>query len=436
MKKLFLGGCLFVSLLTVAACQAEPTADEVFETASDVHSETDSMDVSFEIEVDDVASSWMMRLDYKNDTYYLVTDDEYAELYQEDDTIGIIINGSVMNPEATRADSYKAVMANFIEHHENPMRRLKEFDETIEEKFELEVTDSDYILTYSGDEKAQQLYAEGLAEEIREQDPSAPDFTDVSANKIELTITIDKETERIQEIHEVLDYTVTAMDEANDIVVENTYTYSNFQSVEIEKPELLDTLVGEEEQALYEDEAANYLEALIEATVYQNAEDFGENAAGSGSPEEKQSEGDHQKESFKEFYRQNTEENMGEVVSSDAIDALTDAFMEALSQTSYEVVDSQLVSNEQIVVTLSIEGLQDWAIQSIVEKKLIEEVEAGDVEQEDIFERNVELLIDVYENAKQYWADPIEVDVTVSRLEDGTYMVFVQDEYLIGGFVQ
>jgi hypothetical protein len=127
---------------------------------------------------------------------------------------------------------------------------------------------------------------------------------------------------------------------------------------------------------------------------------------------------------------------MGEVVSSDAIDALTDAFMEALSQTSYEVVDSQLTSNQQIVVTLSIEGLQDWAVQSVAEQQLIEEVEAGDVDQEDIFERNVEILIDLYGDMHIYGADPVEVDVTVSRLEDGTYMVFIQDEYLIGGFVQ
>ncbi|MCR6098042.1 hypothetical protein HXA31_18495 [Salipaludibacillus agaradhaerens] len=436
MKKLFLGGCLFISLFTVVACQSEPAADEVFKTASDVHTVTDSMDVSFDIEVDDIKSSWMMSLDYKNETYYLVTDDEYAELYQEGDNIGIIINGSVMHPEATSADSYKAVMTNFIEHHENPMRRLKEFDAEIEEKFELEVTDDAYLLTYIGDDKAQQLYAEGLAEEIRKQDLSAPEFTDVSANKIELTITIDQETDRIQEIHEVLDYTVTSQDITTDVVGENTYTYSNHNTTEIKKPAMLDTLVGEEEQALYEEEAANYLEALIEATVYQNAEDFGENAAGSGSPEEKQSEGDRQKESFKEFYRLNTEANMGEVVSSDAIDALTDAFMEALSQTSYEVVDSQLTSNQQIVVTLSIEGLQDWAVQSVAEQQLIEEVEAGDVGQEDIFERNVEILIDLYGDMHIYGADPVEVDVTVSRLDDGTYMVFIQDEYLIGGFVQ
>ncbi|MCR6109184.1 hypothetical protein HXA35_02350 [Bacillus sp. A301a_S52] len=436
MKKLFLGGCLFVSLFTVAACQSEPTADEVFKTASDVHSGTDSMDVSFEIEVDDITSSWMMSLDYKNKTFYLVTDDEYAELYQEDDNIGIIINGSVMNPEATSADSYKAVMTNFIEHHENPMRRLKEFDAEIEEKFELEVTDETYLLTYIGDEKAQQLYAEGLAEEIREQDLNAPEFTDVSANKIELTITIDKETDRIQEIQEVLDYTVTSQDMTTDVVGENTYTYSNHNDTEIEKPALLDTLVSEEKQALYEEEAADYLEALIEATVFQNAEDFSEKAAGSQSPEDKQREGDQQKESFKEFYRLNTDANMGELVSSESIDALTDAFMEALSQTSYEVVDSQLTSNQQIVVTLSIEGLQDWAVQSVAEQQLIEEVEAGDVDQEDIFERNVEILIDVYGDMHIYGADPVEVDVTVSRLEDGTYMVFIQDEYLIGGFVQ
>ncbi|SDZ09310.1 hypothetical protein SAMN05421736_10647 [Evansella caseinilytica] len=439
MAKVKLAGLLFIGIMFLAACSGEPTVEKVLEMLDEAHEDLQSVQVNMEEKENGVEYVLSAQLDYENEIYYIEVESTDLVLYKDNDGFETLVANMVVDPEYFDVTVYEQLMDNLVNQHHNQLKRLQTFDKDVYEKFDLELKDDEYLLTYTGDEASQQIIVEGYVDEYKSYGNQDLTVSDIVTEGLSFKVIVDKETNRIKEFDQQLKYSFTIDGTEMSFDSEAVFTYTNYQAVgEIEKPEVnSEPAIGlsEEEQELYETEAVQYLEALIEATVYQNEKTFAANAPGPDSEEDKQSEGEFQKESFKEFYRYNTEANMGGLVSDEQINELTEAFMVALSGTSYEVVNSRALADDHIEVALAIEGIQDWEIMTMITEKVLEELESGEIAEEDLAKRQVELMIDIYENDAPY-SDPVEVNVNVMRTEDGSYLVLLQDEYLVGGFVQ
>ncbi|UAC48058.1 hypothetical protein K6959_15965 [Bacillus aquiflavi] len=218
----------------------------------------------------------------------------------------------------------------------------------------------------------------------------------------------------------------------------NTFEYVQYNKVKIEKPKVDDEKKEEvtwskEEKELYEQEAANYLDALIQATVYQNVEGYVEKVPGSQSIEEKQKDGEFQKNLFIGIYIENTKRNIPGA-DDQQIEALANAFMNALKNTRYKVIGAKADKDHFFKVTLEIEGIDQAKLNHEVQMTLMDEMSKGSITQKDLSKRDFELQIEKY-NGEIERLKPITISVDVIRNGNGSYMVLMQDQYLLT-FVQ
>ncbi|MED4534319.1 hypothetical protein [Metabacillus fastidiosus] len=187
-----------------------------------------------------------------------------------------------------------------------------------------------------------------------------------------------------------------------------------------------------EEGEIQEKEAAAYVDALIQATVFQNAEKYAEKAPGPESSEEKQKDGSTQKGFFKEIYKQNTKQNMtGLPVTDEQVDKLTDAFLKALSVTEYEVIEAKAQSADKVKVTVSVKGFDDNLVNNKTEAELTQFISENKVGKEELVAKSMEVLTKNYEEVKDT-LEPVNVEVDVDHNPDGSYVVMFQDQYLKG----
>ncbi|GAE30256.1 DUF6612 family protein [Halalkalibacter hemicellulosilyticus] len=436
------------SVLLLAACSNNTSVEEVFAWGIEAHETVESMQLETEGTTESIDIQWLAQMNVDEGVYSLLYD-EYLEVYKDDELVV-----GVIDDEELDEYSIGFLIEKVINEYEYVLKRFDHYVEDVNEAFELEVEEEHYILTYNGDDEQQQQLAEQLVNDsMKILVGEDVEIISVDVEQLEFTFTIDKETNLIATFEQKVSLDVQFNDEwfledrfLYDEHLTTTYTQYNEMN-EIERPVQAEATVAEVEDdaisidlsakeiEVIEEEAATYVDALIQATVFQNADGFGEIVAGSRSDDDKQADGEFQRDSFVEFYRQNTKRNMGDHVSDELIDELADSYMNALSQTDYEVIDAQLIDDEQIIVTLSITGLFDSLIMYEIEHELTEAIELGDENVDNWLEYQVELMIDAY-NGPFVEGQTTEATVHVLRDSDGAYHVLMQDEYLLGGFVQ
>ncbi|MCK0472777.1 DUF6612 family protein [Halalkalibacter sp. APA_J-10(15)] len=438
-----------VSVLLLAACSDNASVEDVFEWGIEAHEAVESMQLETEGTTESIDIQWVAQMDL-NEGVYSIVYDEYLEVYKDNElVIGMI------DEDELDENSIGFLIEKVINEYEYVLKRFDHYVEDVNEAFELEVEEEHYVLTYIGDDEQQQHLADQLANDSMENIFDDIEIVAVGIEQLEFTLTIDKETNLVDTFEQQVSLEIQFDSEwlLDDHLVFDehlTTTYTQYNAIdEIERPVQAESAsagldddamsvsvdLSEEEVEVIEEEAATYVDALIQATVFQNVDGFGETVAGSRSDDKKQADGEFQRDSFVEFYRQNTRRNMGDLVRDELIDELADSYMNALSQTTYEVVDSQLMDEEQIIVTLSITGLFDSLIMYEIEQDLTEAIELGEEDVDNWLEYQVELMIDAY-NGPFVEAETTEATVHVLRESDGAYHVLMQDEYLLGGFVQ
>lgn len=453
MKRL-LFSIVLMSILLLVGC-GEPTPGELLEKVEEAHKEIESVEVKFKEVSTEQTDVGIIQIDKKNGISYQELDDMEIKLYKDEDGFKFSNEEELMDP--TWLEVFELELDNSINMHEDPYGYMKQFDSDLEEKFEIEVKDDEYILTYNGEKEDQQKLVEGLvntnASFMEEGYGAELDLTDIQADDYELTITIDKETILIKEIDQKIDYSYKIEGEDYDFNDKITYTYTDYNEVEIERPDFADEDEADEDEdedeedregaskegedtETIEKEAGEYLDALIQATVFQNAEEYAEKDPSSNSQDVKLEEGETQRDFFRAIYYSNTQANIeGYDVSDDAIENLTEAFMEAISITEYEIVSVDMFAEDDIVATVSVKGIDDQKVYAETHDKMEEiDVKEGFESQDDVAIKNLELLTEAYKNLDDV-LDPVEVDVNIMRNEDGSYMVLLQDQYL-AGFVQ
>ncbi|GAB3798968.1 DUF6612 family protein [Virgibacillus kimchii] len=460
MVKKYMAGVALIICLFLAAC-AEPGPAEILEEANQAQQELTSVEVEFEETDGGETVTGNAIFDFDNNVdYYRMNEPGFALYKSNDDFLIEYDDGIVADAIAeTGADAneVESALDRQFRFMKGPLVFFGELNENLYEKFDWEEQEDYYVFTYNGEEADIDEIGRGFVE------PSIDSLSNFLGSNIELSnihidnyvleIIIDKETNLIQHVEQDISYSIEEHDFSQD--ESYVYTYTNYNETEevalpavtmeedtAEDPDnSTDTdvpgqiSISDEERETLETEAAAYLDALIQATVFQNAEEFINRAPDNYPEEEKVSEAEMQRDFFKEIYIQNTQQNMaGANVTEEEIIDLADAFIHALSTTEYEITGADAQSAENITVTVSVEGFSDTSVYLETEQELIALYEEGEIADDELDSKNLELLTEKYYDIDEL-LDPIEVEVHVMLDGAGTYTVLMQDQYL-AGFVQ
>lgn len=441
-----LGGC--ASALDSMLTESSPS--EVLRKAKEAHSELTGVEVSFVEDYKEVTDTGSVIIDIAGNESFITLEEENISIYiNDDDTLVEYSSGEV---ESWGDSGVYADVENMVELEKNPLTYFKNIDNDIFDKFDMEKDKNQYILTYTGSEKDAEYLGKAITfNQLTGFDDfdETIDLLDMEVELFDLKLFINSASFLVEKIEQQLTYKFEDDPDATDTKV--VHEFKNYNDIgEIvrleattadgeglnKKDDASTNNLKDEDKELYAKEAAEYVDALIQATVFQDADEFIKKAPKSMSEEDKKAEAEVQRDFFKEIYIQNTKDNMeGTGVTDDEINGLAEAFLKALSTTKYEIVDSEAISDEDFVVTVSIQGIDDAQVYKDTEDQLYEVFKKEDISEDEIISKNMEILIQNYESVDSL-LDAVEVKVDVTKEGEGSYLVMMQDQFLVGGFVQ
>lgn len=441
-----LGGC--ASALDSMLTESSPS--EVLRKAEEAHSELTGVEVSFVEDYKEVTDTGSVIIDIAGNESFITLEEDNISIYiNDDDTLVEYSSGEV---ESWGDSGVYADVENMVELEKNPLTYFKNIDNDIFDKFDLEKDKNQYILTYTGSEKDAEYLGKAITfNQLTGFDDfdETIDLLDMEVELFDIKLFINSASFLVEKIEQQLIYKFKDDPDATDTKV--VHEFKNYNDIgEIvrleattadgeglnKKDDASTNNLKDEDKELYAKEAAEYVDALIQATVFQDADEFIKKAPKSMSEEDKKAEAEVQRDFFKEIYIQNTKDNMeGTGVTDDEINGLAEAFLKALSTTKYEIVDSEAISDEDFVVTVSIQGIDDAQVYKDTEDQLYEVFKKEDISEDEIISKNMEILIQNYESVDSL-LDAVEVKVDVTKEGEGSYLVMMQDQFLVGGFVQ
>lgn len=441
-----LGGC--ASALDSMLTESSPS--EVLRKAEEAHSELTGVEVSFVEDYKEVTDTGSVIIDIAGNESFITLEEENISIYiNDDDTLVEYSSGEV---ESWGDSGVYADVENMVELEKNPLTYFKNIDNDIFDKFDMEKDKNQYILTYTGSEKDAEYLGKAITfNQLTGFDDfdETIDLLDMEVELFDLKLFINSASFLVEKIEQQLTYKFEDDPDATDTKV--VHEFKNYNDIgEIvrleattadgeglnKKDDASTNNLKDEDKELYAKEAAEYVDALIQATVFQDADEFIKKAPKSMSEEDKKAEAEVQRDFFKEIYIQNTKDNMeGTGVTDDEINGLAEAFLKALSTTKYEIVDSEAISDEDFVITVSIQGIDDAQVYKDTEDQLYEVFKKEDISEDEIISKNMEILIQNYESVDSL-LDAVEVKVDVTKEGEGSYLVMMQDQFLVGGFVQ
>lgn len=450
------GGIIsFLSMIVLlAGCSfGSVTSEEAIEKSQEAMKEIESLEIKYKEKETDYSDKGTFQINLKDDISHYEFEEMDIIIYLEDDKSLLEDPTGVVTDIG--ADPIIEELGHRVDFLVEPFDTLEEFDEDFINHLEVEKNkDKDeLILTYvvdEEDEEASHDFAKGyLAFALY-----GPDFKDsmdiidedMDISEVSFEMTLNDADYTIKQMKWDMDY----KENDEEMTLKHQYSFGKYDEIgEIKALEEDTSSTGASEQndgnnnSLFSltsddgvdpDEAASYLDALIQATVFQDVDGFVSVAPESMSKEDSQEEAEVQRDFFKEIYIENTRANMeGTGVTDEQIETLADDFLNALGKTNYEVIDAEPIEDNTVVVTVSIEGLDDAKVYADTDDELMTLIESGDVTEENIIDKNMEILSEQYENVDIL--DAVEVQVHVVK-EGDNYIVLSQDEFLIGGFVQ
>lgn len=435
-----------MSIMLILVGCGSITAEDAFEESENAMKEIESVKISFSEKKDGSKDKGKIKVDMDNDLALYELGNDIEIILRENDYITRDPDGNFhFQEEIDQSDDMK----RYIEFMTNPYQVLEQLDDGIKDKFTAEKEDEEITLSFDGDEDESHdfatrllLYLSSDDGEVTEDD--VEDFMEFDLEEVKVEIVIDESNYLLKKVN----YSIDLEEDGDDYSIHNKYTYDDYDKnmkidklvEEVEKEEAEQAKAREEEEKVFgeanidEDEASAYLDALIQATVFQDEEGFIKAAPESMSEEDSQSEAEVQRAFFKQAYIENTQTNMEDFgVTDEEIESLADAFIDALGKTDYEVVGAEEINDHEVIVTVSVEGINETKIYQETDDELRQLIDDGKLEEEDFAEKNMEVLIDMYEEVEIL--DPVEVEVSVLKEADH-YLVPLQDEFLLGGFVQ
>ncbi len=434
---------LMIFLLT-ACSEKEATSTEILTKVEKTHDALESVYVDTEY-IDHVNGSLsyntIERYDFAHGIFLQEIEKENAFLYKGQQETRFLVDGEEMDTSQKDYDAQNFKVSYDMETERNPFKQLKQFDAHFYDHFIVAEENGVYIFTYDGEDEQKASIVKGMmwSNSIQAND-LAESYEELELTDVDLGISadVDKKTNRIERFEIYMKYSPPAQFDTHLVEHTTIHRYSKYNEVSpIEKPEIGDipspiaeiTLPAHEIEQ-YEKEAGQYVDALIQATVFQNVGEYVKRVPGSQSEEKKREDGAFQQMFFRAIYEENTLDNIAEAgVTKAQVRAFTDAFLDALTITKYEIENTSLQSDDTIEVTVSIQGIDNNAINEKVGKVAMAKYESGQLKEEEFVDRNLALLMEAYQSLDETMK-PRDAVVQVSRSEDGTYEVLFQDQYL------
>nr|WP_277717661.1 hypothetical protein [Priestia megaterium]WEZ31677.1 hypothetical protein P5650_19400 [Priestia megaterium] len=258
-------------------------------------------------------------------------------------------------------------------------------------------------------------------------------------------MTIDKETKQIKKVVKNQSYSVNVDGKTENSKSKQTYTYTYNQLDNVTKPKVEAKAAAastdsstetpnKEKQAAYAKEAGQYVDALIQATVYQNTDQFVAKHPNQQDKKQVKEKGEFQKSSFVEFFETNFKgalSSLSSNITDEQLNEVSSAFLKALSSTKYTIKDAAYSDEDDAyVVQVEIQGFNDASVLAEVMTPLAEKYQAGELS-------NEQLVNELIDGVAKRYREPVEllpaktVPVHVVRNGEQDYEVLMQDEYLL-----
>lgn len=445
---------LFLSmLLFLSGCQFSLISPEsAFEETQVAMQGIDNVEIKYREEFADEIFRGRYLLDINRDEKWIELSEDNAIINITNDDVFIQFDDMPVEQwnDTMLAWEFEEMIALLID----PYDVLSLYDQDIVDKFDLAEEMEEITLSYDSENSGMTRLAKNYlfyyvlsAEYLEEMDKHARNIT---IHDFSFDIILDAASYLPKQLQVKVIYEDFEEDPGEEIRVRNTYTYKNYNQVE-EIPSLqmserdqvdLDEIEELEQQTeevkeqmdITPEVATSYLEALIYASVYQDVDEYVKRDPSDRSNKEKSKDGREHRDTLQSFYTDIITEFIIETGVQDAdADRWTEAVFAGLSNTSFDVIDTQEVGKNEFIVTLSVSGIDEEQIfMNTVEE--MEKTEEG-IMTADRFERvDMAILKEQYKNSDTL--DPVEVEIIVVADENGTFLTSSYDIPVTGAFIQ
>jgi len=455
MKKIMNTGLALSFALLLSAC-GMPSSEELTGDVKEAQEKVKNVQVKVtgkEEGSSDYQVNGVQEFDFKSKAGYINTkmNGEELKMYHDGDETLAVAGEESTKVQGEEKKYVAALINNAMELQQNPIRYYQKYDKNLPNEFDVTEKDKEYVLTFNGDkDKKQKIVADDAKAyyKITNQGrDTAVDLDQIKGKDFSLVVTIDKETKQVKKVVKNQSYSVKVDGKTENSKSKQTYTYTYTynQLDNVTKPKV-EAKAGaaskdsstetpsKEKQAAYAKEAGQYVDALIQATVYQNTDQFVAKHPNQEDKKQVKEKGEFQKSSFVEFFETNFEgalSSLSSNITDEQLNEVSSAFLKALSSTKYKIKDAAYsAEDDAYVVQVEIQGFNGASILAEVMTPLAEKYQAGELS-------NEQLVNELINGVAKRYREPVEllpaktVPVHVVRNGEKDYEVLMQDEYLL-----
>lgn len=453
MKKIMNTGLALSFALLLSAC-GMPSSEELTGDVKEAQEKVKNVQVKVngkEEGSSDYKVNGVQEFDFKSKAGYINTkmNGEELKMYHDGDETLAVAGEESTKVQGEEKKYVKALINNARELQQNPIRYYQKYDKNLPNEFDVTEKDKEYVLTFNGDKDKKQKIVAGDAKayyKITNQgSDTAVDLDQIKGKDFSLVVTIDKETKQIKKVVKNQSYSVKVDGKTENSKSKQTYTYTYNQLDNVTKPKVeaksaaaskdsSTETPSKEKQAAYAKEAGQYVDALIQATVYQNTDQFVAKHPNQHDKKQVKEKGEFQKSSFVEFFETNFKgalSSLSSNITDEQLNEVSSAFLKALSSTKYTIKDAAYsAEDDAYVVQVEIQGFNDASVLAEVMTPLAEKYQAGELS-------NEQLVNELINGVAKRYREPVEllpaktVPVHVVRNGEKDYEVLMQDEYLL-----
>lgn len=453
MKKIMNTGLALSFALLLSAC-GMPSSEELTGDVKEAQEKVKNVQVKVtgkEEGSSDYQVNGVQEFDFKSKAGYINTkmNGEELKMYHDGDETLAVAGEESTKVQEEEKKYVAALINNAMELQQNPIRYYQKYDKNLLNEFDVTEKDKEYVLTFNGDKDKKQKIVAGDAKayyKITNQgSDTAVDLDQIKGKDFSLVVTIDKKTKQIKKVEKKQSYSVKVDGKTENSKSKQTYTYTYNQLENVTKPKVeaksavaskdsRTETPSKEKQAAYAKEAGQYVDALIQATVYQNTDQFVAKHPNQQDKKQVKEKGEFQKSSFVEFFETNFKgalSSLSSNITDEQLNGVSSAFLKALSSTKYKIKDAAYSDEDDAyVVQVEIQGFNDASVLAEVMTPLAEKYQAGELS-------NEQLVNELINGVAKRYREPVEllpaktVPVHVVRNGEQDYEVLMQDEYLL-----
>ena len=453
MKKIMNTSLALSFALLLSAC-GMPSSEELTGDVKEAQEKVKNVQVKVtgkEEGSSDYQVNGVQEFDFKSKAGYINTkmNGEELKMYHDGDETLAVAEEESTKVQGEEKKYVAALINNAMELQQNPIRYYQKYDKNLPNEFDVTEKDKEYVLTFNGEKDKKQKIVAGDAKayyKITNQgSDTAVDLDQVKGKDFSLVVTIDKETKQIKKVVKNQSYSVKVDGKTENSKSKQTYTYTYNQLDNVTKQKVEAKAAAastdsstetpnKEKQAAYAKEAEQYVDALIQATVYQNTDQFVAKHPNQQDKKQVKEKGEFQKSSFVEFFETNFKgalSSLSSNITDEQLNEVSSAFLKALSSTKYKIKDAAYSDEDDAyVVQVEIQGFNDASVLAEIMTPLAEKYQAGELS-------NEQLVNELIDGVAKRYREPVEllpaktVPVHVVRNGEQDYEVLMQDEYLL-----